>query len=864
MEPTGSYTGRIPGWGTGELVGLVSARVVSSSIVTSPADSIFGSPPTNATELVLQTDSLVDQTDAVQSDGTVDLRFDTANGAKYHLFAYYQYQDLAKNLDIQLNSTETIFDNGSYTVDHYSGRGAQTTIDFWESHILNDAEIRSLLGDVGKYAWEDSLEIKSNISWSPSLPDRFQKMNGYSLRKYLPLFMYGNNNPGVQLSAPGDLKCVLDGEDGGQGYLNDFRKTLANGYQEYLTTISTWAESLGLQYSAQVSYNLPLDMESSIAAVHAPECESLAFNDNIDGYRQFSGVANVAQKNVISNEMGADMSKAFALPLSVLLSQINQAFAGGVNQVVLHGQSYTGNYYDTTWPGYASFFLLFSETYYNKQPAWSLGYPDAFAYTSRNQYILHLGQPRTDVVMYNKASITDPQLSTVYSGHDLLDTGCTYTYLSPDNFNDPHAYVANGTLAPEGPAYKAMVVTSTQNVTLSAVQTLLGYAKAGLPIILSGGSPGYYASRNTSTHAAVSSALQDLQHSDNVYTVEPNQVSQKLQDLHLAPRVSVSVNGSANGTWYPVYRSDNTTSTDYVFVFSESNTPSEGTITVQTTKTPYVFNSWTGRRVPLLHYQEINGALRIPLRLAGNQTVILAFSDTLAKEIDTPSTHAVQLPRSVVGYNYSSTAGLELHVVGDGVVRFSSGKIYNLPSLSPSSFALTNWTLTAEHWTAPSNMSNASMQAQKHNTTHHLPSSHLPSWLDIPRLQNASGVGYYRTTFQWPSTGSEQGTGQDSKQTGAYITLPPISHGLQVYINGQKLPSMDFSAPRADISGFVVGGQNRVEMVVPTVMWNYIRSIFGELKIAGSEPLLQKPLPGRVETGVVGEVRVMPFRRIFV
>ena len=75
---------------------------------------------------------------------------------------------------------------------------------------------------------------------------------------------------------------------------------------------------------------------------------------------------------------------------------------------------------------------------------------------------------------------------------------------------------------------------------------------------------------------------------------------------------------------------------------------------------------------------------------------------------------------------------------------------------------------------------------------------------------------------------------------------------------------MDFSAPRADISGFVVRGQNRVEMVVPTVMWNYIRSIFGELKIAGSEPLLQKPWPGRVETGVVGEVRVMPFRRVFV
>lgn len=836
---------------------------MSSSIVTSPADAIFGSPATNATELVLQTDSLVDQTPAVQADGTVDLRFDTANGTKYHLFAYYQYQDLAKNLDIQMNTTGTMFDNGSYTVDHYSGRGAQTTIDFWESHILNDTEIRSLLGDVGKYAWEDSLEIKSNISWSPSLPQRFQKLNGYSLRKYLPLFMYGNNNPGVQLSAPGDLKCILDAEDGGEGYLNDFREALGHGYQEYLKTITAWAESLGLQYSAQVSYNLPLDTESSIAAVNAPECESLAFNDNIDGYRQFSGVANVAQKNVISNEMGADMSKAFALPLSVLLGQINRAFAGGVNQVVLHGQTYTGNYYDTTWPGDASFFLLFGETYYNKQPAWSLGYPDAFAYTSRNQYILHLGQPQTDVVMYNKASITDPQMSTVYSGHDLLNAGYTYTYISPDNFHDTHSHVANGTLAPEGPAYKAMVVTSTQNVTLSAVKTMQRYAKAGLPIILSGGLPGYYASRNASNQAAVSSALQHLKHSANVYIVGPNQVAQKLQGLHLAPRVSVS--DSANGAWYPVYRTDNTTSTDFVFVFSESNKPSEGTITVQTTKTPYIFNSWTGRRVPWLHYHEINGALRIPLRLAGNQTVVFAFSDTLAKEIDTPSAHAVEVPRSVVGYNYSSTAGLDLHVAGDGVVRFSNGKTLNLsPSASASAsanagFPLTNWTLTAEHWTAPSNMTNASIQAIKHNTTHHLP-SHLPSWLDIPGLQNASGVGYYRTTFNWPASTSPEPGQEPGQKTGAYITLPPITHGLQAYINGQKLPAMDFSAPRTDISGFLVRGENRVELVVPTVMWNYIRSIFGELRISGSEPLLQRPLPARLETGLVGEVRVLPVR----
>ena len=512
-----------------------------------PASSTFSTPATNTTQFVLKTDSLVDQTDKVQSDGTVTLHFDTAGGAQYRLFAYYQYRDLVKNLDIESNTTGTIFDNGSYTVDHYSSRGAQTVIDFWENHILNDTDVKELLKDVGKYAWEDSIESKSNISWTPSLPNIFRQMNGYDRHKYLPLIMYDNNNPGVQPSYPGDLACVLDSEDAGAGFVNDFREALAQGYQDYLKSLTSWAGSLGLEYSAQVSYNLPMDMESSIEYVNAPECESLAFNDNIDGYHQFSGVANLAQKKVISNEMGGDLRKAYALPLSELLSQINKAFAGGVNQIVLHGQTYTGNYYDTTWPGYASFFMLFSESYNDKQPAWDHGYPDAINYASRNQYVLQVGQPRTDLAFYNKASSTDPQVGTVYSGRDLIDNGYTYTYLSPDNFNIPNVYVADNLLAPKGPAYKAMIVTSHQNVTLDAVTRLQEFAQAGLPVILSGGLPGYYASGNASDKSAVSSALQTLKTNENVHSVGANELAQKLTDLNITPRVRVET----NGTWYP-------------------------------------------------------------------------------------------------------------------------------------------------------------------------------------------------------------------------------------------------------------------------------------------------------------------------
>ncbi|CAG8936063.1 unnamed protein product [Penicillium salamii] len=854
LPSNGSYSGRIPGWGSGELVALVSARSTSSSRIMNPASSLFSTPANKATRLTIETDSLTDHTDKVKLDGTVSLSL--INGSKHgghHLFAYYQYQDLAKNLDIETNTTGTIFDNGSYTVDHYSSRGAETVKNFWETHILNDTEIVSLLHDVGTYGWEDSLEIKSNISWSPSIPERFEKLNGYRLQKYLPLLQYGNNNPGVQPSYPGKLKCVANDDHRGEGFVNDFRATLAAGYGEYLDTLTSWLQGLGLGYSAQVSYNLPMDMQTNIDRVDAPECESLAFNDNIDGYRQFSGAANVAQKPVISNEMGADMGKALALPLSELLGQINIAFAGGVNQVVLHGQTFTGDYLQTTWPGYLSFFLLFSESYMDKQPAWELGMPDMINYVNRNQYVLHNGQPRTDVALFNKVSYTDPQLNTLYTDDDLIDNGFTYTYLNPTNLELSQAYVSDGILAPEAPAYQALVVTSQDNMTLEAVSKVQEFANSGLPVVLDGGMPGYYPTGNASDRDAVATALQKLKSSENVHTSTKGGLASKLKALGIRPRVEVST--PSNATWYPVMRTEN--STDYVFVFSKGSA-AQGYLRVNSTKTPYSLNSWTGERTALLNYKVHEGYTSIPVMLARNQTTAFAFSNDWETEALTPVSHAVHVSSGVIGYNFTTQKELVVHVAtsanpGNQSLKLSNGKRYKIsPNTEVSSFDLRDWNLIAEHWEAPQNMSDATVIADKRNTTHHLTS--LVSWLDIPGLHNASGVGYYSSHFSWPPQ-SVKNTGSID---GAYLALPQISHGLKLFVNGQAMHALDFAHPMIDIGPFLHNGSNHITAVVPTLMWNYIRSIYDELEISGSKPLLT-PLPGNVDTGFIGDVKVIPY-----
>lgn len=268
------------------------------------------------------------------------------------------------------------------------------------------------------------MEIRSNISWTPSLPELFNSTYGYDLKPILPLIMYSDNNINIQSSQPGKIQCILDTPDQGLGYVNDFRGALVQGYRNYLKELTKWVNTkLNLQMSAQVSYNLPMDMEANIPFVNAPECESLQFADNIDGYRQFAGPAHLSGKRVISNEMGAVMLEAYNMPHSELLALINRAVIGGVNQVVLHGQSYTGNYYQTTWPGYTAFMYLFSELYSDKQPSWLHGFGDILNYVARVQYLQQSGVPRTDVALYNKVSATKPNFPTLYSSKDLIRAG---------------------------------------------------------------------------------------------------------------------------------------------------------------------------------------------------------------------------------------------------------------------------------------------------------------------------------------------------------------------------------------------------------------------------------------------------------
>ncbi|KAL9068938.1 MAG: hypothetical protein Q9157_006341 [Trypethelium eluteriae] len=862
-----SFNGTIPGWGNGVLQAVVTGLVTSEVNASGVAPSLPNDLAANRLQKTLANSTLQDITNMVEADGSLSIQFPAdKEGIEYNLFAIYLVREQERTAadPVTLKGPQTpaqdFVHNGSWTVDHFSVLGAQTVTNFWENCLLVNGT-KELLMEVGNYGWEDSVEINPYVYWTRDLPEAFSTKFGYSINKWLPLLFHQNQR---WFGAPSEpIWWITDEPDAGNSHIADYRATLTDLYGEYLGALNSWAEQyLDVQYSAQISYNLAMDMQQNIPVVDAPECESLDFSDDIDAYRQYTGPAHLAGKRIVSSECGAVSNEAFQQTLTELMWHVKRSIAGGINQFVFHGYPYSGNYGNTTWPSFATFNYSYSEMHGRHQPAWDY-YSDPLNFTARLSYIFQSGVPKIDLAFY--------QYFTTYPGHrgsnymlpDLANFGYTYEYISPNNFNLPEAYVQNGVLAPNYQAFKAMIIRANDSLTVEGTTKLAAFANAGFPIIFSGGPPSYLANFNQSGAAYVNQTIQSLINLPNVHVVPYEGLAQSIASIGISPRAKYNV---TNDQLYTSWRHDDENDIDYIFVYNDAagNSLGQGsttaTIEFESVGIPYEYDAWTGEQSQLLNYTQTSNTTSVYFHLAGNQSTIVAFHKLMNATSTQLSQHLESASPHILGISSNSSSGLALKIgSGSGLpsILLSNGSIQSLPSTSASPFTLHNWILLAEHWEPPTNLSDISTIAIKTNTTHLLPD--LVSWQSIPGLQNVSGRGYYSTTFTWPP---ESNNSNSSSPLGALIDFGPVIHTVRASINGYALQPPDTTHATADISSYLVEGTNELQAIVSTTLVNVLRPIWGQLRTSGVAPAVG--VPGPQEYGLVGEVTVVPYETVIV
>lgn len=155
-----------------------------------------------------------------------------------------------------------------------------------------------------------------------------------------------------------------------------------------------------------------------------PELESLEFSANINLYRQFTGAAHLAGRNVISTEVGAVLGGAYKVRVPELKTLFDGSFTAGVNTMVIHGYAYGGEYVNTTWPGYTPFQYTYAEMWNFRQPAWQ-HLDDLMEYSARNSMVMRLGVPKVDIAFYY-FEIPYKFGDVIYPGRDMNEHGRPY------------------------------------------------------------------------------------------------------------------------------------------------------------------------------------------------------------------------------------------------------------------------------------------------------------------------------------------------------------------------------------------------------------------------------------------------------
>jgi hypothetical protein len=420
-------------------------------------------------------------------------------------------------------------------------------------------------------------------------------------------------------------------------------------------------------------------------------------------------------------------------------------------------------------------------------------------------------------------------------------------------------------LAPATSCFKALVLPDKSLITLEAVQDLIKFAESGLPILVVG-HPVYYES-HVGTKAKTWAAYDKLRSLPSVYSGVTSGVAETLESIGLEPTAKIQT----DSVWYHAVCHDSKSGLDIVFIFSNGNA-SQGFVEVSTTGIPYIFNGWTGARKPVMNYKRDfkRGRVTISLRLAAHEAKILVFSQKPLQGTETPENYFTNLPASVLGTDYTKAFGYVLRVARSASPSkgtLSVGSSITIQSASvPPAFELQEWDLTVEHWEAPGDMSDATVVASKRNTTHHLKAP-LASWTTLGnQLTNTSGVGYYVSSFIWPPAASV-----GNPPHGAYISFSQVSHTIKLWINGKRVPPLDLNKPVADIGSFLKIGENDVLVIVPSTMWNYLRSILPSIRNAGDAPLKVEPLsldfplpPLSTENGLIGTVTLTPYMQVLV
>lgn len=820
-----SHSGAVPAPAIAAEHGVTDATLLSVQafeIATKPAKG----------NIVLKRASGVDLTAAV-ADGAIEWTA-PAGGGSWVLLAFW------RRGSGQLAEGGTHTNPTSYVVDHFSAAGAQSVIDFWESEIIS-ARMSTLLAAAGGAFFEDSLEIETEATiWTRRMPEEFSSRNGYDLTPFLAVV--------VELKE----KYLYDFDDIVTTRVrDDFNQVLSDLYSEHhLLPFRDWAHSHGLEYRVQ-AYGLEQDSIDQAGIVDIPETESLGAK-NVDDYRVLASGRDIAGKTILSCEAAAYFGKSYGATITEVLTTHGEMYAGGVNQSVLHGFPYA-TAPGAGWPGFAAFSpyynnaVGYSEAWGPRLPVWE-HMADVAAYLSRTQWVLRSGRARYDIAFLRQKGWAQTGIGAPWATASGIPVGWTHGFLTGSSLDREGAVLRGGRLAPDGGAYKAVIVDidrfrgNEATLTIETAERLVAFADAGLPIVLFGdwSKPSSIGYRPAEANARVAELVATLRNAPTVALAAVNDdIPKALARLGVTPDVDHTASNLKH-----IRRVEG--AVDYYYLVNAKHNPAKDKLVlidqdvVFTTESadsvPYELDAWTGAVRPIVAYRRDGARVTLRVRLQPAQSTVVVFGPGDLAGAPVPIVQVVETDAGSVRAA-GNAAELVTDAAGTYSARLADGRtVVATVKPLPEPIAVTEWTLRVEDWRPGASVTETVKPVVE------VPLSGLVPWSAIPSLFDSSGIGRYSTTVKlggdWEASGA-----------GIWLELGRVVDTFRVRVNGKLVEDRDLTDPVVDISDFAHAGINTIEVEVASTLINRLRvvnpTVYGVVK--------------RADYGLLGPVVVRPY-----
>ncbi len=745
--------------------------------------------------------------------------------------------------------------------DPFSPEGYQELVHSMETGL--SPEVKELMRANGGDLFYDSHSSDRGSPdelWTNQMAEEFARRRQYPLIPNLPAL----------------FREFFDFSDGSAPRVrNDFYAVRGDIWIEtQLQPLRAWVRKynnvLRVQVEGEANLIVPItDMVLATAVVDRPEHENLFVGDEVDNYLPMASANHMTGNPWYSTECCAALNRSYAQTFQDTVIRMHRSFAGGITKLVYHVYPYRDGA-TSKWPGYHNFGQTgFSNAWGPREPYWvdARAYND---YIARNQQVLTQGDAKTDVAVYMQNYLYPPSQGTKirhWGDTTLQEAGYTRDYLNPTMLDLPNATVTANRLAANGPAYKALIIDSEQQPATDPVKTsmpvevarkILGYARAGLPVIVVGTPPDRTPGNTPADDATLKSVIGDLLAERSVSRVEhESDVPAKLRSLGIRPAAEPATPSSV----LSIRRRDDAARTDYYFFYNQgivspadepttlfepaTGEPVDREFSLEGSGRPYLLDAWSGRITPIVNYTSSGGRVTLRIRLSRDNGALVALSNTPNRfGSAVPTVYVTRTSAEAAVANQgavvirASKAGTYTTTLSNG--RTVSSVIADVPA--PIDLTKATWHVAAEDW-KPANpytdtLGVAAAQTRKDRVE--VDVNGLKAWPEIPQLQHVSGIASYTTRFDLPATWNAT--------NGATLELGQVFDSFTVTVNGQAV-SIDQISAEGDVGPYLKAGANTITVRVATTLNNRLANLDSDVANRG----IVQPY------GLVGPVVLTPY-----